>query len=138
MDLTELDTSSAADEGVEMAVRHPVTNAPLMMADGETPITIRVAGMDSKIFRKAQRANQDRRMKGARYRAPTADELDAEATELVAKCTLSWRGVMIDGAELQCSFANAKQLYTRLPWLREQVDLFMGDRANFLQTPATS
>jgi hypothetical protein len=136
LDLGQLDTGAASEGGVDMPVRHPVTNAPLL--DGETPVTIRVLGMDSKAFRKATRANQDRRLKGMRYRTPTADEIDAEGLDLLVKCTAAWSGIELDGAPLECTPANVRTLYTRFVWLREQVDTAIGDRGNFLQPSATS
>jgi hypothetical protein len=138
LDLSQLDTGAAAEGGVDMALKHPVTNAPLLQDDGETPITIRLLGMDSKAFRKATRANQDRRLRGTRYRAPTAEELDAEGLELLVKCTISWTGIVLDGSSLDCTPVNVRTLFTRLPWVREQIDNYIGDRANFLAPSPTN
>jgi hypothetical protein len=138
LDLSQLDTGAVAEGGADMPLRHPVTNAPLLQDDEETPIIIKVLGMDSKAFRKATRANQDRRLRGTRYRPPTAEEIDAEGLEILVKCTIGWAGIILDGAALDCTPANVRTLYTRLPWAREQVDNYIGDRANFMQPSATS
>ena len=103
----------AAETGIDMPVRHPVTNAPVLQDDGETPVVIHLAGMDSARFRKTQRANADRRFKGMQYRAPTAEELDTEGLDFLVNCTLGWSGIILDGTTLESTTANVRTLYTR-------------------------
>jgi hypothetical protein len=133
MDLGKFDTVATSDEGTEMILRHPVTSAPLYQDDlTEKAVTITLAGADSSRFRAAERANRNKRLKGLRMRTPSAEEIDEDGLELLSRCTLAWDGVELDGQVLACTQANARMLYKRLPWVREQVDNFMGDRANFL------
>jgi len=40
--------------------------------------------------------------------------------------------VTVDGKELACNKDNAAALYERFPWIKEQVDTAVGDRANFI------
>ena len=90
--------SAFVQQTIDMQLRHPVSGAPLWQDDdGEKPITIKLAGADSTRFRKAERVNRDRRLKGMRMRPPTAEELDAEGMELLTKCTLGWSGIVLDG-----------------------------------------
>lgn len=139
MDLAQFDTSAIAEDGIDLQLKHPVTGIPLTQDDeAETPITIRIAGADSARFRKAERANRDRRLKAGFRRTPTAAELDAEGLELLASCTLGWSGLVLDGAPLEFTAANVRMLYKRLLWVREQVDVAMGDRSLFFQPPLTS
>lgn len=63
----------------------------------------------------------------------TAEEIEESALRQLSICTVSWKGVKLDGQELECNPDNAYMLYSRLPWLKEQVDEFVGDRANFLK-----
>lgn len=139
MDLGQLDTCAAAEDGVDLQLKHPGTLAPLTQDDtAETPITIRLAGQDSARFRKAERANRDKRLRGGFRRTPTAAELDAEGLELLTNCTLGWSGIVLDGAPLEFTTANVRMLYKRLAWVREQVDAFVGERAYFLPSLPTS
>ena len=71
--------------------------------------------------------------KGFRNRALDPEKFEAEGIEVLAACTLGWKGVVVDGAPLPCSRDNAIMLYTRFPWLREQVDQFVSDRSVYLQ-----
>lgn len=56
----------------------------------------------------------------------------AERARVLAQVTVAWQGVALDGEVLDCSPANAERLYLRLPWLLDQADRFVADRANFL------
>ena len=136
MDLDKLDTTEAAEAGVWMPVLHPGNNTPLM--DGETPCQILVVGTDSSRFRKAQRAAADRRIRGGRFRFASAEEQEADTLELLSSCTLDWQAIDMDGAPFPYSKANAKTLYARFGWIRDQVDRYIGDRANFLPPSPTS
>lgn len=139
MDLGQLDTSAVAEDGVDLQLKHPGTLTPLTQDDqAETPISIRLAGADSARFRKAERANRDKRLRGGLRRPPTAAELDADGLELLVQCTLGWSGIIVDGQQLEFTPANVRILYKRFQWIREQVDLFMGDRQNFLAPLPTS
>lgn len=138
MDLATLDMA-AADTGAVMTVRHPISDAVLEGTDGQ-PITITLAGSDSERFRKVQRASANRRLKtqSSRRGQITSEEIEADALETLAACTIAWHGLVVDGEALECNAVNARKAYKRLPWLREQVDAFVGDRANFLKaSPST-
>jgi hypothetical protein len=138
MDITTLDTTPLAEAGVDMELRHPGNNSVIMQDDGVTPITIRVLGMDSKAFRKANRVNQDKRIKGVRYRMPTAAERDEDAIDILIKCTIGWSGIEREDGPLSCTPANVRWLYTNMDWIKRQVDDFIGDAANFLPSSETS
>jgi len=131
MDLSTLDAATEA----AMQLRHPGTNVVLKQDDGR-PITITLAGVDSERYRKAQRAltNQRLKMGGRRGGAGTltAEELESAGLETLVACTVAWDGIILDGQALECNPANARTLYARLPWVRDQADEFMGERANFL------
>jgi hypothetical protein len=136
MDLNQFDTVGASDEGAVMELRHPVTGIALVQDDG-TAVSIRLAGMDSGRFRKQQRANTDRRLRGSR-RGVTGTEMDAEGLELLVAVTLGWTGIEIDGERPEANAVNVRKVYTKFPWIREQVDNFVGDRANFLKNSPES
>lgn len=128
-DFTTRDVAQKAEEGAELEVLDPVTG------DG-VGVFITLAGADSVIHRKAAATIAKRRMsnmKGFRNMALDPEKFEAEGIEVLAACTLAWKGVVVDGASLPCSRDNAIMLYTRFPWLREQVDQFISDRSVYLQ-----
>lgn len=132
MDLATLDSVKAANEGAAMEVLHPTSNVPLK-DDQENPITITLIGQDSDKVKKRQRLEMNKRLKAGRRSTMTAEELEEQGLELLAFCTVSWSGIKLDGQLLDCTADNAMKVYKRVPWLREQVDSFVGDRANFLK-----
>jgi len=126
MDLAKLDTLSPANEGVWMELEHPVTGEPL-------GIKIKVAGVDSDYYRKEMRRQQNKRLKKG-IRTISAEELENEVIELLVACTLDWEGIEYEGKVLECNKENARMIYKKFPWIREQVDNFINDRANFLKS----
>lgn len=131
-DLKDLDSIGAAEMGAEMSLRHPVTKEVLLQADKKTPIKIKLAGTDSERWRSAQRKRTNARLK-SRQRSLTAEELESEGLELLVECTLGWQGMVYSGTPLECTPSNVRMVYQERPWVREQVDEFMGDRANFMK-----
>ena len=123
-DLATLDTAALAEQGAELELVHPATGAPL-------GVYVTVAGADSRAWRKAVAAQAEKRR--GRRGAPTPDEALAGGIDILARCTLAWRGMYFEGAELPCNTANARMIYERLPWAREQVDAFASDRASSLR-----
>lgn len=122
MDLKNLDVRAAADEGAELVLEHPVTGDPL---EG---VAIRVLGADSSAYRRAVKRIAERRHGKKRV---SLDDMERQASELMAAVTVSWRNIEVDGEAIDCTEENAIRLYTDYPWIREQVDRFIADRANF-------
>lgn len=132
MDLSELDTRKAAEEGAKLQLRHPVDDTPLTDDKG-VPITITVVGSDSQTFKRAMHAQADRRMAKANRRNMTMQSIEDEGINLLVAATTGWFGIIVDGKAMPFSGDNAHTLYDRFPWIREQVNVFVGDRANFLK-----
>lgn len=128
-DFAARDVAAKAEEGAELEVLDPVTGEPV-------GVYITLAGADSSLHRKATATITKRRLngqKGFRAKGFDPEKVEAESIEILAACTLSWKGVVVDGAALPCSRDNAIKMYTRFPWLREQVEQFIGDRSAYLQ-----
>jgi hypothetical protein len=123
IDLATLDTTRAAAEGVELELAHPVTRAPL-------GVYIRIVGQDSARYR--QRVIDQVNARRGRRDALDADTLTEDAVLLAARCTVGWRGLVIEGEEIAYAADAAAALYRRFPWIREQVIAGVEDRALFL------
>lgn len=125
MDLSKLEMQ----EGAWLTLLHPTTGVA-------TDIRIQLAGLDSARYREHERKISNRRLKqslrrGGPRQVVTKEELDAEAIDLLATCTLAWENIVENGEPLECTAENARRVYTEYPWIREQVDAFVGDRSNF-------
>lgn len=138
MDLSTFDVTPSANEGAVMQLRHPTTGEPL--EEGGEPITITLLGTDSDTFLRVNDAAINRRLKAPnRALVVTAEEQRATQIELLVACTLDWKHVGTkESPDLPYSKANAKLVYSKLKWVRDQVDVFVVDRSNFMKQPSVS
>jgi len=130
IDLSSIDTVKGANEGFDVQIYHPGTNEDL-------GITIRVLGKDSDEFRRISQAQSKKRLSkmtkgGFRNATVSPEEIEQDALDLLASVTKSWNNVVIDGQPVGFSKENALMVYERFPWIKEQVDTAIGDRANFI------
>lgn len=125
------DTVALAAAGARLEVEGP-DGVVVRNADGTAAMVITLLGADSDAFRKAQNRNLNKRL-AKRNVKMTAEELEAETIDLLAGVTVSWEGFQgIDGQPIPCNAQNAVALYTKYPFIREQADRFINERANFL------
>lgn len=61
-----------------------------------------------------------------------AAEIRSDDIELLARCVGGWKGVTYKGKVLEYSHQNAVMLLNEVPYIKEQIDAFVGDRQNFL------
>jgi hypothetical protein len=134
IDLAALDVARPAEEGRPLALKHPVTGAVL------PGWVLRVRGYDAQTYQQVSDDHQRRRLERlSRRQTPTVEELNAEALELAASLVAGWEDRFdLDGAPLPYSGANAARLFRRFGWIRQQVEQFAGDRANFLPGSTSS
>lgn len=136
-DLDVIDTKSRSEEGVYMRVK-TLDGSPLVNSKGD-PVEIKVKGPDSADYTRLVRAQIKKRM--ARSGIPTEEqsvEDEADLIELLAACTVGWRGVLEKAKTEPVPFTAeaCRQLYQSFPVIRDQVDGFIASRANFI--PASS
>jgi len=125
IDLGSLDVVAASNKGAVLEVLHPTTFAKL-------GIKITLVGSDSDRFKNFRREKQNKRLLETLSLTLSAEEIEEQNLELLATCTLGWDTMPVDGVDLPFTIENAKKVYSRFPWLREQVDRFIGTRANFI------
>lgn len=141
MDLSNLALASSAEEGAALHLKHPVTGEPLFCDDGK-PMSITVVGMDSDRFRKAERSIANQRLRQAQRRRSSTmsmEDIEKETVRAFAACTLDW-SLQMGGKPLPFSTDEAVKLYGNpdYGWIREQLDDFMSDRANFSKASSTT
>lgn len=140
-DLDNFDSRKGAEEGFELQLSDPKTNAPVQEF-------ITILGTDSDAYQEALRAQQrrhaERMQKARRVALPSPEEQEANVIALLVAATVSWRGDKLGKSAF--SPEAAAELYKTYPPIREQVDAGISDRANFLRggskssssSPATS
>ena len=132
----DLSTLEPIKDAATYRVRHPVTNE--LLEEKEGPVTIDLLSADSDAFRTRQFAALNKRLRSGKKPKLSAEDIDDEAIDLIAACITGWRNIELDGEAFPYSPDNAKALLRRLPWLREQLDEAIADRANFIRTSRTS
>lgn len=136
MDLSTLDTADLANQGAALELRGP-DGSPLLQDDGK-PITITLLGADSDALTLISTRQTNRYLKGQGQMRVTAELARSNELEYLAKATVAWDGIKIDGTVPDCTEAEARALYTRFPWITAQARAFVEDRANFLKASPTA
>ena len=110
-------------DSVAVKLKHPVTG-------DELDATINIYGKDSSVFKNAikQRAKAQIARKSKEL---DLDANDKDNIDVLADCTKSWSGIAEGSKEITFSRDAAIELYTKYVWIREQIDIAIGDRANF-------
>jgi len=107
-----------------LTVRHPQTGA-------DTDITIEVYGADTVAYKKAVGTISKRNRK---RKDISIEEIESAGLELLSSVTAGWKNIEEKGKKVPFNVENAKRIYREIPWLRKQVDSFIGDEQNFLQS----
>jgi hypothetical protein len=123
------------EQTATLHVRMP-NGAPAYNADG-SPTTIELLSGDDERLRAYDRQAQNRRLKNISKLRLSAEELEEEAILKLANATAGWNSFENEDGPIPCTIENAAKLYREHHFLFEQVDQFVGDRTNFLQTSAT-
>jgi hypothetical protein len=149
IDLADLDSSTASDNGARIPILHPTRKEPI-------GIHITILGKHSSIFRELVRDRINKRVKAesmaARRGKPlepkTAEQVEQEALEMLVACTTGWDTEIKDKdgkvketkptirfreQDLQFNAQNALTIYSHILWIREQVDEAIGDLENFIK-----
>ena len=109
-----------------LTVLHPQTLEP-------TPIKIKVASPESESYKKVERRIRNRNVALLKKSKSglSAEALEASAMDLLVGVTVDWQGVTWGNALLEFTPDNARMLYGKFSFIKEQVDEFIGDRASF-------
>jgi hypothetical protein len=144
-DLASLDVVTKSNEGFELELYSPANMEGLN-------IFITVLGRDSADFQKLQSEQNQRRLDragraGNISKMLSEKQMRRDGIELAAVCTKGWKTVddtdpsnvqiknvlIVGGEELPYTKENAIKVYTDFPWIKEQVDDAITDRANFMK-----
>lgn len=119
-DLSQLDYKTFSEQGVDVEILHRETGA-------KTGIKIKVQGSDSMAYKNAM-------LDSARKSKPDQSAEDAEmiGAKILAKITLGWEGLAVDGSEIEFSHDTAVDMYYRFPWVANQVLAAVNDTKLFL------
>jgi hypothetical protein len=136
-DLNTLDTKKAAEAGYTHQLENPFTHQP-MFDDAKQPYFIRVLGGDSGQVSEVMRNIADRRLEYIQKTRKIVTESELthqEDVELIASAIVDWYLPELDGKTWPFSRENAKTILSdpRFPWIMEQLQKVIGDRAHFFK-----
>ena len=126
MDISKIRLADKSEQGSTLVVLDPVTGV-------ETDLKIKLAGTDSFIYRNWLKRMSNKKLGNFKKKGFSYEESERSSVELLAELTLGWEGLEADGEPIVYSREKAIDLYSdpNMKWLREQVDEFVGERANF-------
>ncbi len=129
-DLSKFDAMQDAQEaGLDVDIRGP---------DGKKlGFTIKIAGPDSMRQRKAIEKMAAERMASEDPAPLGPQELFDRQTHGLAASTISWSPFKLDGDVYECTEENAYKLYTRFPFIRDQIADKAGRRSAFFDLSNT-
>ena len=130
MDLSQLGTREKSEEGAVLEIMDPKTHTPFL-GYNDIPVTITLKGADCREFKAMQYRQSDKFFRNGKMKMSAAQLADA-AIKTLAKMTIAWTGVSVNGEELPCTEANAEMIYREYETVRQQVDEFVNDLENFL------
>ena len=122
------------DDTISVVIKHPSTDEPLVKDDGKE-MTVTVYAPHSAQYKSAIHEQTNRRIQKASKSKKvtfTAEELENATLELLAKTTKDWN-IQLNGKSPKFSVAEAVDLYSKLPWLRQQVMDAQEDYSTFLK-----
>lgn len=130
MDLANLDLSKNAEIEAVLHVVHPISLEE-QFDDNGNPVTITVLGMESSIAKRIGKARAQKQL-NSRKNKQDLDEIKEFSISLLAKLTVASSGFKENGIEVNLADNNeAIRVYNQYSWLRDQLDEFIMDRANF-------
>lgn len=131
MELSQFDLKKSADQPAVCNIVHPVTEEQMFKEDGVTPVTVTILGQDSSKARKLAKAQAQRTLNSRKKQ--TVDELQAFGRKLVASLVTDVDGITENGEPVKADAEQLEKLFESYPWIYDQLDAFIADKANFYQ-----
>ena len=132
--LSTLDLSTINELGeADVVIKHPVTGAP-------TGALVTLAGPEHPrrkqlIFTRTRKLRA-KFQKSGKVQLDDPEDEEADGVSYLAACTLGWIGFSESGKEIPFSTQAAVDLYSRIGWLRAQINQALEDRENFIAVSA--
>lgn len=133
MDFRKFSTMSASEEGRWVDVFNPMDVSQKLVDENGNVSRVKIKGVDSMAFRRAPDVINKAKLIAEDKSDQNLHHIIAGA---MADIVLDWEHVGLGDGDLPFNRENAVLVLTEAPWLREQLDIFLLDRANFL--PASS
>ncbi len=131
MDLSSLIPTT---DTITVIIKHPVTDESLLKDDG-TEMSIEVYAPHSAQYKAVVHEQTNKRLQKAmknKKTALSAEDVEMMTSDLVVKTTKSW-DIQVNKKTPKFSVAEAQDLYSKLPWLKQQIIDAQEDYSSFLK-----
>lgn len=136
-DINQLADEAATkhDAGTVVHLTNPDDSLAYYEKDGKTlPVTITVAGDQSAVYRRAEKAQRAQKLKSSSF---TGQKMHDDALERAVACTLAWEGLSIGGQLIPFNPANVRMVYTKAKWIYDAVNEAIHDPKRFFESGST-
>lgn len=123
--MKDLSTIVAAERRID--IKHPATDEPVGLSITILPDT------HAQVRAASRKATNDRMLGRGKV---TAEKLEASRLDVLVASVGGWRwegDLTFHGEKPEFSDKVLRQLFKELPWVSDQVDLALGDRAEFFR-----
>jgi hypothetical protein len=131
MDLSKL---VPKEDTYTLEVMHPVTDEPLVKDDGAV-MTLTVYLPHSAQYKSVVHDQTQKRLnkmsRGKKGMTFTPDEFEQMTLDLVVKTVKDWN-IQVEGKSPKFTEAAARELFIKLPWLKDQVTEAQGNMEAYL------
>ena len=121
-----------------VTITDPRSGKPLKNADG-SDMTVTLHGPYSARYKRVMRDQQQARAesmgRGALRATLTADEVEEMQTEQLVACIDDWKITLEGDDPMPFSADAARAVLIEFPWLKDQLNIALGDVAGFLEPP---
>ena len=128
MDLKDI----SANETATLDLVHPIEKTVLTKDDGD-PMSITLYGAETNTYKKKM---YELRRRYLMNKDASFEDGEEFALEMLVAVTADW-DIQLDGKLPKCNEKAVRDLYIAQPWIRDQVDVFVHERANFLSVAST-
>jgi tRNA splicing ligase len=131
----DLSTLIPSTDTITFTVKHPITSEPLLKDDGKE-MTVTLYSPYSKEFKAVMHEQANKRISKAQKSKKivlTAEEIEEGSLELLAKTTKTF-DLQLDKKPVPFSVAKAMEIYSKIPWLKEQAIEAQEDYTSFLKS----
>lgn len=136
MDISKLMTQGAHEEGVEVEIFHPSERVKVgdKLERKSLGVFFTVLGVDSVAFQAAEKKAYNKQLALYTKDGEITEEAQIEG-EIILACAsiIGWRGIQEGNGDVPFSQARCLELVTKSPWIRKQIDEFVGERKNFIK-----
>jgi len=117
---------------IELSSLKPLNEAEVQIIHptiDDIGVSFTVYGSESKEYRQATRDVMIKYLTSEEK--PTSEQVEADNTEVLLKSIKSFKGITVDGKELESNDKNIVKVLNECDWIKDQISSFIITKSNF-------